>query len=216
MKDLKELKNLTLLYVEDNEEVARVTTMVLEEYIERVLVVKNGIEALQVFSTYQVDLILSDILMPKMNGIEFARKVREGKHNAQCPIIFTTAHTEVNYLLDAISLSVDGYVLKPINITELLHTMLKAILPKIQAKEIESKNMLLSAINTFVGGKKIEIIRFLLEHCDEEGIFYGSYEYIIEELNVSKPTIVKTFHQLMEVGLLVKIRNKVYKICLDK
>lgn len=35
MKDLKELKNLTLLYVEDNEEVARVTTMVLEEYIER-------------------------------------------------------------------------------------------------------------------------------------------------------------------------------------
>lgn len=216
MKDLKELKNLTLLYVEDNEEVARVTTMVLEEYIERVLVVKNGIEALQVFNTYQVDLILSDILMPKMNGIEFARKVREGKHNSQCPIIFTTAHTEVNYLLDAISLSVDGYVLKPINITELLHTMLKAILPKIQAKEIESKNMLLSAINTFVGGKKIEIIRFLLEHCDEEGIFYGSYEYIIEELNVSKPTIVKTFHQLMEVGLLVKIRNKVYKICLDK
>ena len=216
MKDLKELKNLTLLYVEDNEEVARVTTMVLEEYIERVLVVKNGIEALQVFNTYQVDLILSDILMPKMNGIEFARKVRESKHNAQCPIIFTTAHTEVNYLLDAISLSVDGYVLKPINITELLHTMLKAILPKIQAKEIESKNMLLSAINTFVGGKKIEIIRFLLEHCDEEGIFYGSYEYIIEELNVSKPTIVKTFHQLMEVGLLVKIRNKIYKIHLDR
>ena len=216
MQNLAELKNLTLLYVEDNEEVARVSTMVLEDYIERIFVAKNGIEALEIFDTHQIDLILSDILMPKMNGIEFARKVREGKHNTQCPIIFTTAHTEVNYLLDAISLSVDGYVLKPINVAELLATMHKAILPKIQAKEIESKNMLLSAINTFVGGKKIEIIRFLLEHCDEEGVFYGSYEYIIEELRVSKPTIVKTFHQLMEVGLLVKIRNKVYKICLEK
>ena len=120
------------------------------------------------------------------------------------------------YLLDAISLNIDGYVLKPINLTELLHTMCKAIIPKIQAKEIESKNLLLSAINTFVGGKKIEIIRFLFEHCDEKGIFYGSYEYIIEELKVSKPTIVKTFHQLMEVGLLIKIRNKVYKICVEK
>lgn len=216
MQNFKELKNLTLLYVEDNEEVSQVSTMVLEEYIERIFVAKNGIEALEIFNTHNIDLILSDILMPKCNGIEFARKVRQSKHNAQCPIIITTAHTEVNYLLDAISLNIDGYVLKPINLTELLHTMCKAIIPKIQAKEIESKNLLLSAINTFVGGKKIEIIRFLFEHCDEKGIFYGSYEYIIEELKVSKPTIVKTFHQLMEVGLLIKIRNKVYKICVEK
>ncbi|WP_289686548.1 replication/maintenance protein RepL, partial [Helicobacter japonicus] len=56
------------------------------------------------------------------------------------------------------------------------------------------------------------IIQFLLEHCDEDNIFYGSYENIIEHLNVSKPTIVKTFKQLIDTGILIKIKNKVYKI----
>ncbi len=212
MQQFLELKPLTILYVEDNDDVARMTAMVLEDYMDRILLAKNGLEALDIFNTHNIDIVLTDILMPKMSGIEFARKVREGKHNTQCPIVIATAHTEVHYLLDAIGLGVDGYILKPIDVQELLATLHKAILPRIQAKEIKSKNLLLGAIATFVGGKKIEIIKFLFDHCDEDNMFYGSYEDIISELNVSKPTIVKTFHQLMEVGLLVKIRNKVYRI----
>lgn len=212
MQEYPELKPLSILYVEDNDDVARVTAMVLEDYMDRILVAKNGIEALELFNTHNVDIVLTDILMPKMSGIDLCRKIREGRHNTQCPIVIATAHTEVQYLLDAIGLGVDGYILKPLDIQELLATLHKAILPKLQAKEIKNNNLLLSAISTFVGGKKIEIIKFLFEHCDEENMFYGSYEDIIAELNVSKPTIVKTFHQLMEVGLLVKIRNKVYKI----
>ncbi|OBV29685.1 regulator [Helicobacter sp. CLO-3] len=212
MQEYPELKPLSILYVEDNDDVARVTAMVLEDYMDRILVAKNGIEALDLFDTHNVDIVLTDILMPKMSGIDLCRKIREGRHNTQCPIVIATAHTEVQYLLDAIGLGVDGYILKPIDIQELLATLRKAILPRIQAKKIKNNDLLLSAISTFVGGKKIEIIKFLFEHCDEENMFYGSYEDIIAELNVSKPTIVKTFHQLMEVGLLVKIRNKVYKI----
>lgn len=208
----KELKNLTILYVEDNEDVSRVTAMVLEEYLGRILLAKNGAQALGLFNTHAVDIVLTDILMPKMNGIEFARLVRSGVHNAKCPIIIATAHTEVSYLLDAISLQVDGYILKPIDIEELLSTLHRAMLPRLQAKEIHDKNILLGAIATFVGGKKIEIIKFLFEHCDKDNMFYGSYEDIIGQLNVSKPTIVKTFRQLIEVGLLVKIRNKVYRL----
>ncbi len=211
MKKYNELKNLTILYAEDNEDVARVTAMILEEYIGRVLLAKNGSEALEIFDTHNIDIVLTDILMPKTNGIELARKIRAGKYNAHCPIIITTAHTEVNYLLDAISLHIDGYILKPLNVQELLETIHKCVLPQIQAKELESKNLLLNAISTFVGGKKIEIIKFLLEHTDEDNVFYGSYEDIINELNVSKPTIVKTFHQLMDTGLLIKVKNKVYK-----
>lgn len=206
------LSNLTILYAEDDVDTANLTTMVLEDYVGRLLVAKNGQEALNLFRLHKVDLVLTDILMPKMNGIELIDNIRSSSIHPDVPVVITTAHTETKYLLDAIRLRVDGYILKPINIEELLQAIHKAILPFLQADEIASKNLLINAISTFVGGKKIAIIEFLLANCDEDNIFYGSYENIIAHLNVSKPTIVKTFKQLIDTGILIKIKNKVYKI----
>ena len=77
------------------------------------------------------------------------------------------------------------------------------------------QNVLLNAISIFVGGKKIEIIKYLIEHSDDENIFYGSYEDIVQEVGVSKPTVVKTFRQLIDTGLLVRLKNKIYKFQSD-
>ncbi|RDU60671.1 response regulator [Helicobacter marmotae] len=209
---LDALSKLTILYAEDDIDTANLTSMVLEDYVGRLLIAKNGQEALSLFKLHKVDLVLTDILMPKMNGIELINAIRHSTTHPDVPVVITTAHTETKYLLDAIRLRVDGYILKPINIEELLHVLNKAILPFLQADEIASKNLLINAISTFVGGKKIAIIQFLLANCDEDNIFYGSYENIISHLNVSKPTIVKTFKQLIDTGILIKIKNKVYKI----
>ncbi len=127
-------------------------------------------------------------------------------------VIIATAHTETQYLLDCIELRVDGYILKPIDIEDILKTILKATLPKFQAKQLHEKNVLLNAISVFVGGKKIEIIKYLIENSDKDNIFYGSYEDIVEQLKVSKPTVVKTFRQLIDTGLLVRLKNKIYKL----
>lgn len=210
--NLNALSKLTILYAEDDNDTANLTSLVLEDYVGRLLVAKNGQEALNLFKLHKVDLVITDILMPKLNGIELIDAIRTSSTHPDVPVVITTAHTETKYLLDAIRLRVDGYVLKPINIEELLHALDKAILPFLQADEIASKNLLINAISTFVGGKKIAIIQFLLAHCDEDNIFYGSYEDIIAHLNVSKPTIVKTFKQLIDTGILIKIKNKVYKI----
>lgn len=210
--NLNALSKLTILYAEDDNDTANLTSLVLEDYVGRLLVAKNGQEALNLFKLHKVDLAITDILMPKMNGIELIDAIRTSSTHPDVPIVITTAHTETKYLLDAIRLRVDGYILKPINVEELLNALDKAILPFLQADEIASKNLLINAISTFVGGKKIAIIQFLLSHCDEDNIFYGSYEDIIAHLNVSKPTIVKTFKQLIDTGILIKIKNKVYKI----
>ena len=210
--NLNALSKLTILYAEDDNDTANLTSLVLEDYVGRLLVAKNGQEALNLFKLQKVDLVITDILMPKMNGIELIDAIRTSSTHPDVPVVITTAHTETKYLLDAIRLRVDGYILKPINVEELLHALDKAILPFLQADEIASKNLLINAISTFVGGKKIAIIQFLLSHCDKDNIFYGSYEDIIAHLNVSKPTIVKTFKQLIDTGILIKIKNKVYKI----
>lgn len=212
MEKYDKLKNLTILYVEDDCDTQQLTRIILDDYVKKVILAKNGLEALRLFKTHNIDLILTDILMPRLNGIDLVRQIRNGDNNPTCPVIITTAHTEVPYLIDAISLKIDGYILKPVDVNEMLTSIQRAALPSIQAREIELQNLLIKAISVFIGGKKIEIIKFLIENCDQDGIYRGSYEDIIASVNVSKPTIVKTFKQLIDVGLLIKIKNKVYKI----
>ena len=212
--DEKILKHLKILYVEDEEDILKFASMLLEDYVDKLFVARNGKDALEILKQENIDLVITDILMPKLNGIDLIKEIRKNPL-LEVAIIVVTAHTETHYLLDCIELRVDGYILKPIDVEELLMTILRSILPKFQASEIKMQNALLNAISIFVGGKKIEIIKYLIEHSDDENIFYGSYEDIVQEVGVSKPTVVKTFRQLIDTGLLVRLKNKIYKFQSD-
>ena len=205
------IKKIKVLYVEDEEDILKFASMVLEDYVDKLFIARNGKEALEILKQEDIDLIITDILMPKLNGIDLIREIKKNPL-WDIAVIVATAHTETQYLLDCIELKVDGYILKPIDVEELLKTILKAVLPKFQANELQATNILLNAISVFVGGKKIEIIKYLIENSDSENIFYGSYEDIVQELSVSKPTVVKTFRQLIDTGLLIRLKNKIYKI----
>ena len=210
----RSLKDLTILYAEDDPDTLNLTAMVLEDYVGRLILAKNGQEAWNLFNQHKIDALLQDILMPKLGGLDLVVLNRQSTQ-PNVPIIITSAHTEVKYLLEAINLKVDNYILKPIEIDSLLKDLQRAILPDVQAKEIEAQNLLIKAISTFVGGKKIEIVKYLIEQCDEDKVLHGSYEDILMHLNVTKPTIVKTFKQLMNARILIKVRNKVYRFLQD-
>lgn len=212
--DERVLKHLKVLYVEDEEDILKFASMVLEDYVSELFIARNAKEALEILKHQNIDLVITDILMPKLNGIDLIREIRKNPI-LEVAIIVVTAHTETRYLLDCIELRVDGYILKPIDVEELLKTTLRAVLPKFQASELRMQNVLLNVISIFVGGKKIEIIKYLIEHSDDENIFYGSYEDIVQEVGVSKPTVVKTFRQLIDTGLLVRLKNKIYKFQSD-
>ncbi|ANV98492.1 regulator [Helicobacter enhydrae] len=209
---MQNLKTLTILYAEDEQDTLKITANILEDYVKEIIVARDGQEALEIFNACKVDLILTDILMPRLNGLELIKAVRNGHKNPSIPIIITSAHAEVQYLLEAIKLRTDGYILKPINIEELLSTLNRVMLPILQQEMIQAQTLLINTISTFIGGKKIEIIRYLLNNVGEDHIFRGSYQDIIETLNVSKPTVVKTFKQLIDTGIITKIRNKIYKL----
>lgn len=206
----KKIEEMNLLYVEDDEDTLQASAIILEDYIKNLFLARNGEEALEIFEKHPIDIVITDIMMPKLNGIEMIKVIRQ--KSLTIPIIITTAHTEAQYLLDAINLQVDGYILKPVVIKDLFALLEKVILPTLQAQTIKNQNLLINAISTFVGGKKIEIIRYILKHANEDFIFHGSYESIMETLNVSKPTVVKTFKQLSDTGLVTRIKNKVYRI----
>ena len=208
--DLNSLRDIILLYVEDDQSVREQTKLILDDFVKEVVIATNGEEAIELLKDKKFDIIVADINMPKMNGIDMIKEIKQ-ELNLDIPTIITTAHTDTEYLLDAINLKVDGYIVKPINIKDLINTVYNVMLPIIQKREIEGCAHVVESLSALVGGKKIEILQYIISNLDEEKVFHGSYQDIMEALDVSKPTVVNMFKQLISAGILEKIKNKVYK-----
>jgi len=118
------LKTLTVLYVEDDDNIRTSLSNIFKKVFAEVIICNDGDVGINQFKYYtqekntKINLIVSDINMPNKSGIEMVQEVRELDQNI--PIIFTTAHGESDYLMEAIKLKISYYSLKPINTSELL------------------------------------------------------------------------------------------------
>ncbi len=132
------LKQISLLYVEDDENVREIFTRGLKRKVKNLYVATNGQEGFEKYQEHNPDIIVTDIKMPIMSGLEMTRKIREVDN--YIPIIITSANGEVDIFLEAIELNVNGYVLKPIDKNKLfnaIQTNTKVILFE---KEMEKSN----------------------------------------------------------------------------
>lgn len=119
------LKSLTILYAEDEDGIRKNIADSLRYYVKEVYEAKNGDEAYEIYKEKSPDIIISDIHMPKTNGIELVKKIRN--KNRDIPVIMITAHTDKKYLLDAVELHMEKYIIKPIDLDKLLETLQKCI-----------------------------------------------------------------------------------------
>jgi len=135
------LKTNSILYVEDEQTVQKELTEVLSNFCENLYPADDGVQGLTQYLNYNPDIIISDIKMPFMNGIEMAKKIKE--HNNKTHIIFTTAFNDAIYFQEAIELQVDGYILKPLDL-KLLANKLNDIIELINTKkELEQQEQIL-------------------------------------------------------------------------
>ncbi len=209
--DFNSLKDCVILYVEDEITVQNQTKMILNDFVKEVIVANDGQEGLEIALSRDIDLIITDIIMPNMNGIEMLKKLRF-EHKKDIPSIIITAFAESEYLLDAIKLRVEGFIMKPINVRELIDTTYRILLPIVQKKELEDCSFIVEGLAALIGGKKIEILQYIMRNLDKENIFHGSYQDIMDNVGVSKPTVVGMFKQLIQAGILEKLKNKMYKL----
>lgn len=106
-----------VLYVEDNNDVSEIMKDMLESFFNEVFVAKDGIEGLEFYNKYNPELVISDILMPRMNGINLVKEIR--KLNKDAKIVLITADNDDSYYLEAKELGVIGYFRKPFDFSEL-------------------------------------------------------------------------------------------------
>lgn len=109
--------NHTLLYVEDEDFTRRMAVAYLRSYFQTIYEARNGKEALALYREHQPDMMITDIEMPHMNGLDLCKMIRQ--EDRTTPIIITTAYTDTAYLLEAVSLNLIKYLVKPIKEEEL-------------------------------------------------------------------------------------------------
>lgn len=111
------LSHLTLLYVEDDDDIRTLLGQFIERRVGRLLTAKNGREGLDAFREYRPDVVVTDILMPEMNGLAMIEAIRQ--IDPRIPVAITTAFNETDYLLKAIDLGIDKYLMKPLKMAKL-------------------------------------------------------------------------------------------------
>ena len=182
VKDI--LKNLTILYIEDEDVIRKNLTKTLDMIFKKVISSISAEEAIEKYNKYSPDLILSDINLLKISGIEFAKHIR--KENYKIPIILLTAHTETNMLLEATRLKLVSYLTKPVDFKELYSSFENAV------KEILiNKHQLVK----FQDGITYDVSSKLLQKSNKE-IHLTSSEHRLLDIFIHKKDVTVTIEEI--------------------
>ncbi len=142
MKDIDDIikcsSDLVLLYVEDDLLARESIKMILEEFFKNIIVAVDGMDGLEKYRDSSVDLIITDINMPKLNGLKMIEKIRE--EDKDTPIMILSAYTEPEYLTASIKLGIDGYLLKPFDLDQFV-SALGNVLDKIELQKVRQNKI---------------------------------------------------------------------------
>ena len=105
--------DISMLYVEDEKVTREQVSRILQRVVTELHVAENGRQGLELYIEKRPDIVVTDIMMPFMNGLEMSREIR--KLNRDSQIIMLTAYSDTEYLLECISLGVNQYVQKPVD-----------------------------------------------------------------------------------------------------
>lgn len=129
-------RKISLLYAEDEANVRENYVLYMKIYFDKVYEAKDGKEAWDLYKEHKPDVVIMDIEMPLVDGLEIAERIRE--ENIETKIIMLTAHSDKERLLKAIKLNLVDYLVKPINRVELRDVLEKTL----ALIELEKKDLL--------------------------------------------------------------------------
>ena len=129
---LEQLKNYTILCVEDEDGIRKRLVNTLKYYFKEVYEASNADEGYELYYEYKPSVIISDIEMPKKNGIQMVSEIRED--DLSTIIIMLTAYSSEEYLLNLINLNINQYILKPVTSDNLLNAIIKSFENRLEKK----------------------------------------------------------------------------------
>jgi DNA-binding response OmpR family regulator len=135
------MESITILYVEDELSLGKITNDTLKKNGFNVIWAKDGVEALEIILNCKVDIVVADVMMPKLDGFNLVIEIR--KKNNLIPILFLTARVLTEDLIKGFDIGGNDYLKKPFSIEELI----------IRIKELVKRNKILNPLNIYSIGK---------------------------------------------------------------
>jgi len=176
----------TLLIADDDPEILHLLNGMLRPFYN-LFFVKNGQEALQILEKHPIDLVISDIMMPEMDGIELCCKLRENFDTSHLPLILLTAKSEIEDRIEGLQAGADSYIPKPFHPDHL-----KVRIEKLLAKRQNIKNSFANRDDTTTLIKEIpdpffrKMLDYIDENIDDESLLS---EKLCEKLAISKSSL---------------------------
>ena len=218
-------KNIKILYVEDDEIARENGVEYLQIFFEQIYEASDAIKALQLYEKYQPDIIITDIQMPKLNGLEFVKKIRQKDKKTQ--IIIITAFCDRDYLLKAIELQLVKYLVKPVKEKEFEEALFLCV----NSLQEDNSNIIKLDDNSYFDtfNKNLVIKNEIIKLRTKEILFlelliknknrYVSYEeienYVWSDSVMTKDalkTLVKNLKTKIPKDLIMNLTNSGYKI----
>ncbi len=229
MRNIKE--PYSILFVEDEKEIRQNYVSYLKRYFENVYEAGDGRTAYEIYRSKKPHIMIIDINIPEINGIDLLKKIRENDHTTKAIIL--SAHTDLNYLLDATGLGLTKYLVKPITRSE-LKDALNLVMEDLAKYEISSKQILIlkdgyswdyttlelsDKDNIILTDKERQILTLLFSNPN---LTY-SYDDIIENIwddydsdkVASLKTIIKNLRRKLPKETIINVFGIGYKICLQ-
>lgn len=119
--------NKTILIVDDTESIIEMLRFILEKNNYTVITANNGLQALECLDGRDVDLIITDLHMPKMNGIELTSSIRSLQYYRRAPILLLTTETQTSIKMEARDAGATAWLTKPFKAEQLLKTLKKLV-----------------------------------------------------------------------------------------
>jgi len=214
------INELTLLYVEDDHELREQFVRVLKPRFKQVFEAEDGIEALEMYEKHHPHMMVIDINLPKMDGLEVIEHIRKKDKNT--PIVILSAYSDQEKLLRAVKLGLSEYLIKPVpskKLLTLLDEMALMYLPSINKQNVtvlkngylwEKDEMSLAFYDEFISLTKREriFLDFMIKQVDRV-VTFESLANFIWETEKSEITYSSLSH------LLKRLRKKLPEVLIE-
>lgn len=203
----KDVQHNSLLVVEDNEELLQLMVRLLRrEY--NIYTAENGKDAVTVLENEEIDLIVSDVMMPVMDGIELCKYVKGKLEISHIPVILLTAKNKEEDRAEAYEVGADAFISKPFNLA-VLHARIRNLLKYKERMAHDFKNQLVfevkelnyTSVDEDFMQRAIDCVNRHLEDCDFD------QSQFVEEMGTSKSTLYKKLKSLTGLNTSAFIRN---------
>lgn len=218
-------KNIKVLYVEDDEVAKENAVEYLENFFEQIYEASDAIVALQLYEKYQPDIIITDIQMPKLNGLEFVKRIRQKDKKTQ--VIIITAFCDKDYLLNAIELGLVKYLVKPVKEKEFEEALFLCInslensqsniiqLDNTTSFDLFNKNLLINNEIVRLRNKELSFLELLLKNKNRYVSYSEIENFVWNDSVMTKDalkTLVKNLKTKIPKNLILNLTNSGYKI----